>query len=68
MKFIIAPDSFKESMSAKKAVLGMEEGIKRVFPDAECAIIPMTDGGEGTVQSLADALCIGFFCNLERYI
>jgi glycerate 2-kinase len=54
MKFILAPDSFKESMSAKKAALAMEEGIKKVFPDAECVIIPMADGGEGTVQSLVD--------------
>lgn len=54
MKFVIAPDSFKESMSAKKAALAMEEGIRRVFPAAECVIIPMADGGEGTVQSLID--------------
>lgn len=54
MKFVLAPDSFKECMTAKKAALAMEEGIKRVFPDAECVIIPMADGGEGTVQSLVD--------------
>jgi glycerate 2-kinase len=54
MKFILAPDSFKESMSAKKAALAMEKGIKKVFPDAECVIIPMADGGEGTVQSFVD--------------
>lgn len=54
MKFVIAPDSFKESMTAKKAALAMEEGIRRVFPEAECLIVPMADGGEGTVQSLVD--------------
>jgi glycerate 2-kinase len=54
MKFVLAPDSFKESMTAKKAALAMEEGIRRVFPNADCVIIPMADGGEGTVQSLVD--------------
>ncbi|MCM3691129.1 glycerate kinase [Neobacillus niacini] len=52
MKFLLAPDSFKESMSAKKAALAMEKGIRAVFPDAECVIVPMADGGEGTVESL----------------
>lgn len=52
MKFILAPDSFKESMSAKKACLAMEKGIKTVFPNAECVAVPMADGGEGTVESL----------------
>ncbi|MHC0038458.1 glycerate kinase family protein [Pseudoneobacillus sp. C159] len=56
MKFILAPDSFKESMTAKKAALAMEEGIRRVYPEAECVIVPMADGGEGTVQSLVDGL------------
>lgn len=52
MKFVLAPDSFKESMSAKKAGLAMQKGILRIFPDAECEIVPMADGGEGTVESL----------------
>ncbi|MEH7075914.1 glycerate kinase family protein [Neobacillus drentensis] len=52
MKFVLAPDSFKESMSAKNAALAMEKGILKVFPDAECVIVPMADGGEGTVESL----------------
>ena len=52
MKFVLAPDSFKESMSAKKAALAMEKGIRKVYPDAECVIVPMADGGEGTVESL----------------
>lgn len=52
MRFVLAPDSFKESMTAKQAALAMESGIKHVFPDAECVIVPMADGGEGTVESL----------------
>ncbi|MFP7298453.1 glycerate kinase [Neobacillus niacini] len=56
MKFVLAPDSFKESMSARKACLAMEKGIMAVFPNAECVIAPMADGGEGTVESLVSGL------------
>ncbi|WP_373897858.1 glycerate kinase [Haloimpatiens sp. FM7315] len=55
MKFVLAPDSFKESMTAKEVADSMEKGIKKVFPSAECIKVPMADGGEGTVQSLIDA-------------
>jgi glycerate 2-kinase len=53
--FLLAPDSFKESMTAKEVCEAMEIGIKRAIPDAECIHVPMADGGEGTVQSLIDA-------------
>ncbi|WP_043931396.1 glycerate kinase family protein [Bacillus sp. EB01] len=53
--FLLAPDSFKESMTAKEVCEAMEIGIKRAIPDAECIYVPMADGGEGTVQSLVDA-------------
>jgi len=55
MKFVLAPDSFKESMTAKEVAEAMERGIKKVIPNAECVKVPMADGGEGTVQSLIDA-------------
>ncbi|MGH4137152.1 glycerate kinase [Clostridium sp.] len=55
MKFVLAPDSFKESMTAKEVADAMERGIKKVIPDAQCVKVPMADGGEGTVQSLVDA-------------
>src|SRR3712207_9063604 len=55
MKFVLAPDSFKESMTAKEAAEAIERGIKKVMPSAECVKVPMADGGEGTVQSLVDA-------------
>lgn len=54
MRFVLAPDSFKESLTAKEVADAMEIGIKKVFPDAECIKVPMADGGEGTVQSLVD--------------
>ncbi|KIO55178.1 Glycerate kinase [Caldibacillus thermoamylovorans] len=53
--FVLAPDSFKESMTAKEVCEAMEIGIKRAIPDVECIHVPMADGGEGTVQSLIDA-------------
>ena len=56
MKIVLAPDSFKESLSALEAAQAMETGIRRVLPDAECDLVPMADGGEGTVQALVDAL------------
>src|SRR5690625_7267030 len=55
MKIIIAPDSFKESMSALEAANAIEKGFKKVFPQAAYIKVPMADGGEGTVQSLVDA-------------
>lgn len=55
MKIVIAPDSFKESMTALEAAKSIEKGMKAVFPDAEYRLLPMADGGEGTVQSLVDA-------------
>ncbi|MBS1206112.1 MAG: glycerate kinase [Proteobacteria bacterium] len=53
--FVLAPDSFKESMTAKEVCLAMESGLKKIFPDANYIHVPMADGGEGTVQSLVDA-------------
>ncbi|HJA74739.1 MAG TPA: glycerate kinase [Candidatus Limosilactobacillus gallistercoris] len=55
MKFVIAPDSFKGSLTAKEAAVAMATGIRRVFPHADYQLVPMADGGEGTVQALVDA-------------
>lgn len=55
MKIVIAPDSFKESMTALQAATAMEQGFREIFPDADIVKIPMADGGEGTVQALVDA-------------
>lgn len=54
-KFVLAPDSFKESMSAKEVCEYMERGIKKAISDAEVFKVPMADGGEGTVDALIDA-------------
>ncbi|MBT1446576.1 glycerate kinase [Shewanella sp. JM162201] len=55
MKIVIAPDSFKESLSAMEVADVIEAGFKQVLPDATYVKLPMADGGEGTVQSLVDA-------------
>ncbi|SPL69566.1 glycerate kinase family protein [Acinetobacter stercoris] len=53
--FVLAPDSFKESMTAEHACHAMQSGIQKVFPDARFFHIPMADGGEGTVDALVAA-------------
>ena len=54
--FILAPDSFKESLTAEQACIAMQRGIQTVFPDAECIHVPMADGGEGTVDAVLMAM------------
>lgn len=55
MKIIIAPDSFKESLTALEVANAIEIGFRHIFPDGEYIKVPMADGGEGTVQSMVDA-------------
>ncbi|WP_347300874.1 glycerate kinase [Dolosigranulum savutiense] len=55
MKIVIAPDSFKESMTALEAANAIERGFRKVFAQADYEKIPMADGGEGTVESVIDA-------------
>lgn len=55
MRIIIAPDSFKESASAERAAAALASGLRRGMPDAELEVIPMADGGEGTVDALVAA-------------
>jgi len=52
MKIIIAPDSFKGSLTAVQAAEAMAAGVHRIRPDAEVVLLPLADGGEGTVESL----------------
>lgn len=56
MKIVIAPDSFKESLSAPDVAAAIARGWQQVFPDAECLLRPMADGGEGTVDALLAAV------------
>ena len=54
--FILAPDSFKESMTAEQACVAMQRGIQNIISDAVCIHVPMADGGEGTVDALLTSL------------
>ena len=55
MKIVIAPDSFKECLTAAQVAMSIENGMRQIFPDAEYVQVPVADGGEGTLQSLVDA-------------
>lgn len=55
MKFVLAPDSFKDSMTASEVCLAMTKGIKKVLPNAAIVAVPMADGGEGTTSALVDS-------------
>ena len=61
MKIVIAPDSFKESLTAAEVATAIETGFKQIIPDAEYVKVPVADGGEGTLQSLVDATEGHFF-------
>lgn len=61
MKIVIAPDSFKESLSASEVAHSIRRGMARVFPEAIFDEIPVGDGGEGTLSVLMDYL------DLEKY-
>jgi glycerate kinase len=56
MKIVIAPDSYKESLSADEVALAIEAGFREIFPEADYQKYPMADGGEGTVALLLQAL------------
>ena len=55
MKIVIAPDSFKESLSAPAVAEAMAAGVLEAVPDARIDLCPMADGGEGTVEAMVAA-------------
>src|SRR5881392_3278338 len=55
MRIVIAPQSLKGSLTAAEAGLAIARGALVVYPEADIAIVPVADGGEGTVQALVDA-------------
>jgi glycerate kinase len=55
MRIVIAPQSLKGSLTAAEAGQAIARGIKSVYPDVDLDIVPVADGGEGTVQALVDA-------------
>jgi len=55
MKIVIAPDSYKESLSALQVATEIEAGFREIFPDAQYVKLPVADGGEGTVEAMVAA-------------
>ncbi|MGX5089297.1 glycerate kinase [Enterobacter sp. UPMP2052] len=55
MKIVIAPDSYKESLSALEVATAIENGFRDIFPTAEYVKLPVADGGEGTVEAMVAA-------------
>jgi glycerate kinase len=55
MHFLIAPDKFKGSLSAKQAAEAIERGIRRVFPEATFTLLPLADGGEGLLDAFMES-------------
>ncbi|MFJ3468641.1 glycerate kinase [Pseudomonas sp. NPDC090201] len=58
MKIVIAPDSFKDSLSAQGVAQAIASGLREVWPDAQLVECPMADGGEGTIEAVL-AACDG---------
>ena len=55
MKITVAPDSFKECLSASRVAEAMARGLRAASPRAQVELVPMADGGEGTVDALVAA-------------
>jgi glycerate kinase len=64
LRIVVAPDSYKGSVTAVEVAQAMERGILQVFPDARVRRIPIADGGEGTVDALVAATG-GRLCHTE---
>ena len=55
MRILIAPQSLKGSLTAAEAGAAIAQGVHTIYPKAEIEVVPVADGGEGTVQALVDA-------------
>ncbi|EGW36247.1 glycerate kinase [Desulfosporosinus sp. OT] len=56
MRIVIAPDSFKGCLTALNVALAMSRGVQRVYPESVIDLIPMADGGEGTVEAILSSV------------
>ena len=54
MNIIIAPQTFKGSISALNVAKAMELGVLKVLPDANITLVPVADGGDGTLETLVE--------------
>lgn len=55
MRIVVAPDSFKGSLTAPEVARALEEGLRRAWPEAAVERVPLADGGEGTARALVEA-------------
>lgn len=55
LRIVLAPDSYKESLSASKAAEAMRRGVLMAMPDAQVVMVPMADGGEGSLDAVLAA-------------
>ena len=55
MNILIAPDAFKDCLSARQVAMALTDGLKALLPASTFELVPMADGGEGTVESIIDA-------------
>src|SRR5713226_1953848 len=55
MKIVVAPNSFKGSLTAAEAASAIARGVREALPDAEVVEVPVADGGDGTVEALVSA-------------
>lgn len=58
MKIVIAPDSFKESLTAQQVAVAIKKGFQQSIADVECLLCPVGDGGEGTVDAIRHSLAL----------
>ena len=56
MNILIAPDSFKDALAAPLVCEHLRRGLHRTFPAANCRLLPLADGGEGTLVTMATVL------------
>ena len=61
MKIVIAPQSFKGALTGKMAAKAIEEGVSSVYPRATTLLMPIADGGDGTLDVLHDNGTINLF-------
>ena len=54
LRIVIAPQAFKQSIGARAAAMAIQSGVQRAVPDAETVLIPVADGGDGTLAALID--------------
>jgi len=65
MKILVAPNAFKEALSAREAGEAIKGGLERALPDSDITVLPIADGGDGTIEVLVEATSGKF---IERYV